>query len=274
MKDQMIAKLEAFRRELRTLKKDVSALETERVSRTALRTKADAIATMWVEELRSPLEHKFKLDPALVTETADQMKQLHVLSRPNNLKASYIRTINKVLTKFDNRFILPIKQQAVEVNSVLDLQKLVPSLPDPDESDYLREAIDCANAGYRRAAIVMGWCALVDKIQKKILAQGFDWFNNTSTAVKNQTKGKYKNWNKEFNVTTLAELQAVFDTDLIVVLENMSLIDSNESDRLRTCFQYRNHSAHPGQAPIEDAHLVAFFTDVTAIVFQNPKFNP
>jgi hypothetical protein len=117
----------------------------------------------------------------------------------------------------------------------------------------------------------MGWCAAIDKIQKKILLLGLGQFNKASTNLKNQTSGKFKNWNKEFNVTSLSELQTVFDTDLLVVLEGMQLLDGNQAERLRTCFQYRNHSAHPGEAPIQDAHLIAFFTDITEIVLKNPK---
>jgi hypothetical protein len=72
---------------------------------------------------------------------------------------------------------------------------------------------------------------------------------------------------------TLNELQEVFDTDLITICEGMGLLDSNQADRLKQVdFQYRNHSAHPGQAPIEDPHLVAFFTDINEIILTNPKF--
>lgn len=274
MKQSILAKLDHFKKELQTLRREVAAVQGTTINRLAIRSRADAIATAWVEELRSPLEHQFKLPADLIEKTAAEMKQLHVLSRPSNLKTSYLRTINSVLNKFEDKFVLPIKQSASEVESIIDLEKLVPGLSDPDESDYLKEAVECAKAGHNRAAIVLGWCALVDKLQKQILRIGLDKFNAASTGVKEQTSGKFKNWNKQFSVTTLSELQTVFDTDLLVVLEGMNLIDGNQAERLRTCFQYRNHSAHPGEAPIEDPHVVAFFTDINAIVLQNPTFNP
>ena len=102
----------------------------------------------------------------------------------------------------------------------------------------------------------MGWCAAIDRIQRKILLIGLQKFNATSDAVKGQARGKFKRWNKEFNVTTQGELQEIFDTDLIVIVENMGLIDGNESERLETCFQYRNHSAHPGQPLIPERAVV------------------
>ncbi|HUW94453.1 MAG TPA: hypothetical protein VMW58_01585 [Anaerolineae bacterium] len=272
MKGRLIARLGALKKSLRTLKKNVTALPGDRVSRKAPRDLAASIADTWVEDLRSPLEHKFLLPERVIRETSDQMKRLHVLSRPNNLKKSYIETIDAILADFDDKFILPIQQTSLRVEAVLDLRKLIPGLSDPDESDYLVEAIECATFGHRRASVVMGWCAAIDRIQRKLLNIGLPKFNQASTALKNQTSGKFKKWNKEFAVSTLSELQAVFDSDIIMVLEGMQLIDGNQADRLRVAFQYRNQSAHPGSAPIEDAHLVAFFTDISAIVLRNPAF--
>ncbi|HZS62595.1 MAG TPA: hypothetical protein VFA43_25265 [Gemmatimonadaceae bacterium] len=271
MKQQIIDALVTQRRDLEALRKTVRDIPGEQVGRKEPRQFADAIATRWVETLRSPLEHKFKLPSTVIKDVSDGMKRLHVLSRPNNLKKSYLDTIKRLLYKYDDRLILPLKQSAGEITSLLDLQKLIPGLK-PEQSEYLTEAVNCAGAGYRRASIVLGWCATIDQIQRKFLLLGLDQVNKTSIKLKAQTSGKYKRWNKEFGVTTLAELQTIFDSDLVVLAEGLELIDGNEAERLETCFQYRNHSAHPGQAPVEDAHLLAFFTDISKIVLQNPKF--
>jgi hypothetical protein len=201
------------------------------------------------------------------------MKRLHVLSRPNNLKSSYLETLDLALRSFKNKFILPIQQTSTAVETVFDLQKLVKGLASAEESNYLQEAIDCANSGYRRASIVLGWCAAIDRIQKKVLVEGLAKFSSASSQLKQQTSGRHKWFNKEFKVSTVGDLQTVFDTDLIAVCEGMGLLDSNQADRLvKVDFQFRNHSAHPGAAPIEDPHLVAFFIDINDIVLMNPKF--
>jgi len=273
VKAGLLAKLRRFEEDLRQLRKDVKAIRIKTVNAKALRDQAEAIATRWVEELRSPLEHKFKIDTSTVQETSEMMKRLHVLSRPSNLKASYVTVLDSALDGFKDRFILPIQQTSMAVESLFDLQKLVLGLPDPDESEYLKEAIDCADSKFKKAAVVMGWCAAIDRIQKKIQAVGFATFNSTSMQMKQQTSGRHKHFTKEFKVTTLGELQTIFDSDLIRICEGMQLLDSNEADRLISVdFQYRNHSAHPGNAPIEDPHLVAFFTDINTIILTNPKF--
>jgi hypothetical protein len=272
LKKDLIEKLRAFKDEIADLKQQIRKLKTDRVSQIHLRKAAETIASKWVEEIRSPLEHKFRLSKPIIEQMADQMKKLHILSRPNNLKSSYLQCINTILKDYDDRFVLPLQQVTEEVNEILDLRKILPGLSNPDESDYLKEAISCAEAGFYKASIVMGWCAAIDKMQKKILLVGFSAFNTASQQLKNQTSGKFKRWNKEFSISTLSELQTVFDNDLIIVLEGMGLLDGNQSQRLDTCFQYRNHSAHPGEAPIEPAHLISFFTDINKIILQNPKF--
>ncbi|WP_086933397.1 hypothetical protein [Agarilytica rhodophyticola] len=273
MKQEIIDQIEGFRVKLKQLKKEVNSIPGERVSRKVPMALADEIASIWVEELRSPIEHKVKLDSKLIQETAEHMRQLHILSRPNNYKKSYLKTINSVLRKFDDKFILPIKQSyQEEVDSSLSLHDLIPNLATPEESDYLKEAFDCASSGFNRAAIVLGWCAVIHKIQERLIFVGLDTFNKTSTKLKASTKGKYKFWKKEYSISSLSELQTVFDTDLIVILEGMELIDGNQAERLRTCFQYRNHSAHPGEAPIEEPNMIAFFSDINSIVLNNEKF--
>ncbi len=274
MKTEVLVKLRKFEQDLRRLRKDIKAIPTTTVNASDLRNRAEGLASHWVEELRSPLEHKFHIDPGAIDRTSGTMKRLHVLSRPSNLRASYLKVLDSALDKFKDRFVLPIQQTSDTVESVFDLQKLVTGLSNPDESEYLKEAIDCANSNYRKAAVVLGWCAAIDRIQKKIQVLGFAAFNAASTQLKQQTSGRHKHFNKEFKITSLGELQTVFDSDLIRVCEGMQLIDSNEADRLTNIdFQYRNHSAHPGNAPIEDPHLVAFFTDINEIILTNPKFS-
>ncbi len=272
MKDTLLAQLREFKDDLQALRREVRTVEGDRITRRATRDAAEALATRWVEELRSPLEHKFRLPEDVIRGISECMKRLHVISRPNNRKTSYLEVLNATLTDYDDKLILPIQQVATRVESLLDLQKLVPGLADPAESEYLQEAVQCASAGFKRAAVVLGWCAAVDRMQRKVLAVGLGAFNAASAKLKAQTSGKYKRWNKEFSVTTLSELQTVFDTDLIVVLEGMGLLDGNQAERLETCFQYRNHGAHPGLAPIDGPHVVAFFSDINAIILQNPTF--
>ena len=273
MKSAVLADLQELEERLRALRKAVTENPSEQISKVALRNEAAAIADLWVEKLRSPLEYRFRLPKETIEVYANGFKRLHILSRPNNLKSSYLATANSLLLKFKDRLVLPIQQFSEATDQVFDLFNLIRGLSDASESDYLREAVDCAARGFRRASVVMGWCAAIDRIHRKIQTLGLDKFSQTSVFMKNQTSGRFKSWNKEFAIFTLSELQQVFDTDLIWICEGMGLVDANQGDRLKNfCYMLRNQSAHPSEAPIEEPHLVAFFADINAIIFANPNF--
>jgi hypothetical protein len=272
MKEKVVADLRALQQRLRTLKGEIRKLKTKAVAKKALRTEAESLASFWVESIRSPLEHHFKLPADVIARYAESFKRLHILSRPNNLVTSYLDCLDSVLAGFDDELILPIQVSPPPRGVAPQLAGILARVPDEQASEYLAEAAQCAQAQRVRAAIVMGWCAVVDRFQRKIVMMGLEKFNAASKQLKSQTSGRFKRFNKEFAVTTMSELQEVFDTDLLWVLEGMGLLDGNEGDRLRTCFQYRNQSAHPGNAPIEEVHLVAFFNDIVQIVLANPNF--
>lgn len=271
MKADLIDKLNVTESRLRKLRTQVKKLTVKQVGQKALRDEAAALADTWVEELRSPLEFKFKLAPETIAKYAEGFKRLHVLSRPNNQVTSYTSCLAGILKHWKNDLVLPI-QQMPGISEKEQLTELVARVPDADQNEYLVEAVACAEAGYLRAAVVMGWCAVVDKIHRKLVALGLDNFNAASKTLKGQTSGRFKRFNKEFKVTTGSELQEVFDNDLLWILEGIGLIDSNEGDRLRVMFAYRNQSAHPGDAPIGEPHIIAFFSDVVEIVLANPDF--
>jgi hypothetical protein len=87
-----------------------------------------------------------------------------------------------------------------------------------------------------------------------------------------KTTGRFKFFKKKYDVESMSELQRIFDTDLLWVLEFLELIDGNQHERLRYCFEFRNNSAHPGLAPIKGANLYSFYSDISEIVLKNEKF--
>lgn len=273
MKSDTLGQLNKFERELKELKAAIKSLETQTVGKKAIRDEASRLASYWIDSLCPALRHSYALSEELLQETTIQVNKLFILSRPNNLATSYLKVIDSLLKNYKNKFVLPIQQNIEVIGRVSQLDTLIERITSSDESTYIQEAIDCAKSGYYRAAIVLGWCAVIDRFQRKITDVGFDKFNAASLKVKNITTGKFKRWNKEFNINNLSELQAVFDNDLITVLEGgLGLIDSNQAERLEILFTYRNQSAHPGNAPIDEPHLVAFFYDIVNIVFTNPVF--
>jgi hypothetical protein len=141
-----------------------------------------------------------------------------------------------------------------------------------EEDEYFKEATKCANANLLRASAVMGWCACIDRIHKKIEELGYDKFNSTSQAMATQNSGRFKRFSSAQRVTSMSELREVFDSNILWILEGMKLIDNNQHTRLRSCFELRCQSSHPGDAPMTEYNLLSFFSDINEIVFKNPKF--
>jgi len=261
--------------DLRALARAVRAETGKSIGRNSIREEAKRIAGSWFSEVRPAIE-----GGVVPAETLDRygkgFERLLKISSPNNLKSSYLDTLDALTKKFKAEILLPIQTAPPgppREASVFD--ELFAGLGEADIDDaYLKEAVDCARAGFIRAAAVMGWCAAVARIHKTVERIGFAKFNVTSSSMASQTQGRFKRFNKPQNVSSTSELQMVFDRDLLWILEGMGLIDSNQQTRLLSCFDLRNHSAHPGEAPVTAYNLLSFFSDVIEIVLRNPKFAP
>ena len=141
-----------------------------------------------------------------------------------------------------------------------------------DEGEYLDEAQRCLTVNALRGCVILGWCATIARIHKKIEEIGFDKFSLATVEMAGKTTGKFKFFNKKHSIQSRSELQTVFDTDLLWVLEYLQLIDNNQHQRLRHCFEFRNNSAHPGLAPIKGPNLYSFYSDISEIILKSEKF--
>lgn len=280
MKQETLAELGNFRDGLKSLKREVQKNRSLLINQKRLREEARALVTQWDEKLRSPLEHKFKLPSADISDMAEQMKQLYRLSLNPNRKTSYMNTLNSSLRKFNNRFMVPVSftapaiQPSPNMGTDFDIRSIFPDLSGLNESEYMKEAIICAEAGCLRAAVVLGWCAVIDEMQSYFIRKGFDHLNRLSDNLQKNQSGKFKRWNKKFNITTKSELQTLIrDADLITLVEGDNIITYNQAKTLHWCLHIRNQSAHPGEFSLTKDHLKVFFSDIRYIIIENQKLN-
>lgn len=186
-------------------------------------------------------------------------------------KSTYLGAIASILGEYKSDIVHELEIGSFSTQAGLSIAPYIEGLP-VAEGDYLDEAQRCLTVNALRGCIVLGWCAMTARVHQKIEEIGFEKFRTATEEMTAKTTGRFKPYNKKYPVDSLSELQRVFDTDLLFVLEYMELIDSNQNARLRYCFDMRNHSAHPGQAPITGENLYSFFSDITQIVLKNPKF--
>ena len=261
--------LETLLTRLRALRKLLKAEKGKTVNKSAIRTEAKAVGVEWHKNFAPKLKHS--LAPESLENYGTQFTRLIKISGPSNLLSSYLTTLELIIRPFSDELLIPSQQGALGNASTSSFDAFFASLSNADENDYLTEAVACAKHGHLRAAVVLGWSAAVDRI-RVLEHKGLDKFNHMAGQMAATTSGRYKRFKKLDPVTSIAELQEVFDRPLLWVIEGMGMIDTNEHTRLGSCFDMRCHGAHPGNAPITSYNLMSFFSDLDQIIFLNPKF--
>jgi hypothetical protein len=263
--------LQQYHDDLKAFRRALKAEPAKLVAKKSLRERAAQLGKRWSAEILPELTRRFSLPGDTLERYSSASARLIKLSSPNNSKASYLAGLESLIKPMRDELILPFQSgTATKVASAFEA--FVASLKDSEESAYFQEAVNCAKQGFLRAAAVMGWCAAIDRIHRKIEQLGFARFNVASAQMASQQKGRFKKFNQTQNVNGLSELREVFDTTILWVLEGLTLIDSNQHTRLRSCFEMRCHCAHPGDAPITEYNLMSFFSDIQQIVLESPTF--
>lgn len=268
----MLDELRAVQAQLKILRKQIAIDAKEFVSKQDLRDQAESIATTWFSELSPQLRDDGPVQAATIDAYDKHFKRVIKLASGTNRSKTYLSSVDLILKRFRDELVLPVQTRPKVTAAPSELGKLIATIPDPAENDYLREAVKCVQHGLFRAAAILGWCAAIDRIHRQIDVIGLDQFSSTSSKISSQQSGRFKKFNKSFKVQSVSELRMVFDSDVLWVLEGMGLIDVNQHTRLRACFDLRNQCAHPGDAPITEYNLLSFFSDLIGIVFTSPAF--
>jgi hypothetical protein len=269
----VLDELKTFFDEIQALRAKVKIINAINVNPVPIRNHAEKIGTDWCSDFAPRLKGISGFESLTVTKYTPHFERLIKLSASNNSKASYLSALDAVTKAFRKDFILPIQQNKVTLAAPVTMfDQFLSTITSSDEGEYFREAISCAKANYLRAATVLAWCTAIDRIHRKIVEMGVAKFNVTAAFLASQKSGRFKKFTKTFNINSISDLREVPDNDVLLVIEGMSLIDSNQHTRLRSCFDMRNQSAHPGEAPITEYNLASHFSDIDQILLSNPKF--
>lgn len=257
--------------DLKELRKIIKNEDGERISKQNLRSRAEGLSNSWF----SGILIRISKNEAITKENADKysngFSRLLKLTSPANRKSSYLETLDLLIKGFQEELIMPLITNP-DTKAPKGFEEIFENIKDIPEKDYLEEALGCAENGFNRAAAVLGWSSVIFRLHRVIEKEGFDKFNEASSRISALNYGRFKRFNKTFRIHDANDLNEVFDTDLLWVIEGMSLIDMNEHTRLRGCFDLRCQGAHPGNAPITDYNLLSFFSDINEIIFKNVRF--
>lgn len=269
----MHSKLKQFLIEIRDFRHNLNIEHVGRVSKKELKDTAEALASKWYAEIQPEVHNSGLVSPESVSSFDTAFDKLLKLAGSNNLRSSYLVAIDAITKPYRTELLTPFLKQPQASSSLSMLNKILSTIPDPNENDYIREAIRCAQRDCPRGAVVLGWCAAINRIHQKIESVGFAPFNVTSAQMASQKAGRFKKFSSPQNVSSLGELRRVFDNVILWIIEGMGLIDPNQHTRLKSCFDMRCQCAHPGEAPLTEWNLLSFFSDLNEIVFKNGNFN-
>lgn len=270
MKDNLLALARQQASDLTALQKSVRSITGRQIQQRPPLDAGAATARFWFDTVRPALE-KAGFSPSTITVFSERFETILRASSGRPTKTSYLTTISATLAAYKVEVIHQIEVGSFTATTGLSIAPYIEGLP-VDEGDYLDEAQRCLSANALRGCIVLGWCATIARIHATIQEIGFGRFSEATEEMHAKTVGRFKPFKKKFAVESMSDLQRVFDTDMLWVLEYLQLIDGNQHERLRHCFEMRNNSAHPGLAPITGENLYSFFSDITHIVLKNPKF--
>jgi len=268
----MVELLKKFLDDLKALRKNIKAEKVKRIGKKGLRTRAEELGSRWFSEFSTRLPHEVGISADILDKYSDACGRLIALSAPNNLKTSYVDVLESLIQPFRDELVLTAQKGASTSGSLALLHKILGEMPNAEENDYLKEAVSCAQRGFLRASVVLGWCAAADRIYRRVEKVGLSKFNITSVQMAGQQKGRFKRFSSPQNVNSLSELGEVFDTVVLWIIEGMGMIDANQHTRLRSCFDLRCQCAHPGEAPVTEYNLMSYFSDINEIVFRNSMF--
>ena len=269
MKEKLLELLASHLAMIISVQTRVRRYSSSRVQSAVLLNDVKASAQRWFDEIQ-PALGKTPISQETVGNMSQRFETLLRLSKSKPSKSGLLEAIQNCARPYQVELIHTIEISAFTPSATLSIAPYIEGLS-TDEGEYLAEAQRCLDVNALRACIVLGWCATIARIHAKIEQIGYDKFSQATVEMAGRTTGRFKFFTKKLSIQSKSELQTVFDTDLLWVLEYLQLIDNNQHQRLRHCFEFRNNSAHPGLAPIKGPNLYSFYSDISEIVLKNSK---
>lgn len=134
-----------------------------------------------------------------------------------------------------------------------ELLKAIKEVEKPEIRDYLGEAARCLCADANRAAVILGWSALVSLLRQTIKEVGFAYFRDTAEKLAAAHRIGLKpdrlsldNWDQGF----------VKDQHLLEICQHMNLISEADKKELVQFAELRNDCAHPSAVEVKSSRVI------------------
>lgn len=166
------------------------------------------------------------------------------------------------IIKEDNCWILSgleiqrIEQHELGSLPMISIKDELKTLPDkfPEvQQKFVNEILGCLQVQAWRGAIVLTWILIIEHLQKIVLTDYLEKFNE----ILNGTK-LYKN----FTVGKIEDFEEIKDNDFLITIKTCGMLSRSQHTILETRLKERNRYAHPTNLEITDTITIAFIEDL------------
>lgn len=270
-KQAIIESLRSLQDGLSEIEKIIRTTTTVLLSPSVFGPRVDDIVRLWAERVDTDVL-KFGVDEKICAKYRDGLRKLHSLASKRNKRKSHQQAIKELQADFNSDLLQPVMFHG-GANPSEAIKKIIAEIPYPDQKGYLEEALLCIESDCKRAAAVLGWSAAMHHIHSKIEEIGFDQFNKKADEMSKQTKGRFKGFKSSAPIESISDLREVPDRRILWVLDGMNILESNQRQRLEYGLDMRIQASHPGDAEVTLTNLESFFSDLSTLVFKNPKLS-
>lgn len=128
----------------------------------------------------------------------------------------------------------------ISLQVAVDLRQHLDSIEDEDTKVFVEESIKCYEGQLYRSAVVMSWIAAIDTLQKYMINNYVEDFNNFGKKVE-------KKWKP---VKSVNDLSGMKEFDFIQNCASIGMISKNQKEELLKSLKLRNGCGHPNNLKV------------------------
>jgi hypothetical protein len=148
-----------------------------------------------------------------------------------------------------------IEKKPLKIKVSKDLRQLLLHIKNPNENEFLKEAIDCFEISAYRASIVMVWNLTIDHLFEYILKHKLAAFNS-ALALNTDRRVRIT------SVSTRDDFSEIPENKFIELSRTSNIISNDIRKILDTKLGIRNTYAHPSSLKVTETKAIEFIEDL------------
>lgn len=205
---------------------------------------------------------KISLDPLVTDQIIDEMDdQFDDLLNESRKSRSSVANSAKALRNIEDKYVKhvypEVSHREISAGFVNSLISDLEQIKTGKYHEYIKESIQCVQAGAYRGAIVMGWQAAMYALYQGLSDHG----EPIHVLYQKQFKSK-----PEVKIVDFWSFQKINDKNILILCESAGIIDKSLKDILDKERDLRNKAAHPGEFDVGPNTTKAFLEKIIQLL--------